>query len=526
MSGQSARASVPQVAAVGRRERMHVGSDEIVIGKDILELLTSAMYVDPMSIYREYIQNAADSIDEARAQDLLDNREAGRVEITFDQTTRGVRIRDNGVGIGGRNFVRRLTALGASGKRGTSARGFRGVGRLAGLGYAQELIFRSRVGGEKRISELTWDCRQLRASLRSADVDTGISGLIQSMVTTTRFESDKYPERFFEVELRGIVRLRSDRLMNPAAVSEYLSQVAPVPFSPDFQFGDRIRLALKKFVNLGEINIQVVGIDRPVYRPHQNAFMIDDRRSVSFERLEILEIPGMDGDVAGIAWVLHHDYEGGLPTNSFIKGLRLRSGNVQVGDHTLLEELFPEPRFNGWSVGEVHVLDRRIVPNGRRDHFEQNTHFHNLTNHLSPITRNIARLCRSSSIKRRWVREYESQRDGVRERINVIQQRSLPAKDKGDVALAAERGLVQMDKIGKMDLFQDDDALELSAATNALRAELSAVMEDLTEDTSPLARLPVERRNMYEHLFALIYECSSNRVAAKSLIDRILLKVT
>ena len=31
---------------------------------------------------------------------------------------------------------------------------------------------------------------------------------------------------------------------------------------------------------------------------------------------------------------------------------------------------------------------------------------------------------------------------------------------------------------------------------------------------------------MYEHLFALIYECSTNRTAAKALIDRILHKVT
>ena len=36
-----------------------------LIGKDVLELLSSAMYIDPLSIYREYVQNAADSIDAA-----------------------------------------------------------------------------------------------------------------------------------------------------------------------------------------------------------------------------------------------------------------------------------------------------------------------------------------------------------------------------------------------------------------------------------------------------------------------------
>ena len=35
---------------------------KIVVGKDIIELLGSAMYRDPLCIYREYIQNAVDSM--------------------------------------------------------------------------------------------------------------------------------------------------------------------------------------------------------------------------------------------------------------------------------------------------------------------------------------------------------------------------------------------------------------------------------------------------------------------------------
>jgi molecular chaperone HtpG len=42
---------------------------------------------------------------------------------------------------------------------------------------------------------------------------------------------------------------------------------------------------------------------------------------------------------------------------------------------------------------------------------------------------------------------------------------------------------------------------------------------------TPLARLSPPKRRMYEHLFGLIYECSTNQVAAKALIDRILLKI-
>ena len=36
----------------------------------------------------------------------------------------------------------------------------------------------------------------------------------------------------------------------------------------------------------------------------------------------------------------------------------------------ILQEIFKEKRFNSWCVGEIHILDNRIMANGRRDNFE------------------------------------------------------------------------------------------------------------------------------------------------------------
>src|ERR1700683_4931799 len=119
-------------------DRLMAIDSDVIVGKDILELLSSSMYLDPITIYREYVQNSADAIDQAGGST------AGRVSIYVDATFRTIRIRDNGIGVPSTDFVKRLTAFGASKKRGTSARGFRGVGRLAGLGYCRELVFRSR----------------------------------------------------------------------------------------------------------------------------------------------------------------------------------------------------------------------------------------------------------------------------------------------------------------------------------------------------------------------------------------------
>ncbi len=115
---------------------------KIIIGKDILELLSNAMYVEPLTIYREYLQNSADSIDDAVKDGLLENHEKGRVDINIDHLNRKITIRDNGSGLSNKDFEKRMTAFGASRKRDTDARGFRGVGRLAGIAYCRELIFR------------------------------------------------------------------------------------------------------------------------------------------------------------------------------------------------------------------------------------------------------------------------------------------------------------------------------------------------------------------------------------------------
>ena len=47
-------------------------SQKPIVGKDILEILTTGMYLDPLVIYREYIQNSVDAIDEALSENILD----------------------------------------------------------------------------------------------------------------------------------------------------------------------------------------------------------------------------------------------------------------------------------------------------------------------------------------------------------------------------------------------------------------------------------------------------------------------
>jgi len=521
---QQAVVPVVRLRAQEKQEEWHPRAKEIVIGKDILELLSSSMYIDPMTIYREYVQNAADSIDEARKSSILGPRAAGRVDIDLNATARSIQIRDNGGGIKWSDFETRLTAFGASTKRGTTARGFRGVGRLAGLGYCQELIFRSRAAGEARISELKWDCRNLKTALRAVEFSGDLAKLVGEVVSVRRVTSAGYPQHFFEVELRGLVRHRNDRLLNTTAVTEYLSQVAPVPFAPDFPFANEISAALAPHVALGNVEIRVGDMAEPVYRPHRRRLEIGEGTYDEFSGVEIKTLPSGDGGVAAVAWILHHGYTGAIPSKALVKGLRLRSGNIQVGDSSLLEELFPEPRFNAWSVGEVHVIDRHIIPNGRRDYFEQSTHLDHLLNHLTPMARDVARRCRASSIQRKRLRDFELGEASVCEKLSIVHQGTLGVRQRTRFLRDISTSLAAMEKIANFEMFESGASKRLKQTIRRLRSRVDRLARR-APTAAPLSRLSPSQRTMYEHFFGLIYECSANRTAAKALVDRILIKI-
>jgi molecular chaperone HtpG len=485
----------------------------IVIGKDILELLSSSMYLDPLTIYREYVQNSADAIEEQSSQ-------PGTVSIFLDPTFRTIRIRDNGGGVPAAEFVKRLTSFGASKKRGTAARGFRGVGRLAGLGYCRELVFRSLGSSERTVRELVWDCRAIRALIQNKEA-IDLATVVQKVVAERELPPEGDASPFFEVELRGVVRHRNDQLLNAVAVQDYLSQVAPVPFHPGFSFGKAISATLAPHVRLGELDIRVNG-GEPIYRPHRDSFQVSGGLTDKFADIEWLEVPSVDGtELAAVSWFLHHGYTGALPNLTLVKGVRLRTGNVQVGDGNLLEELFVEPRFNSWSVGEIHVLDRRIVPNGRRDHFEQNTHFANVLNKVALVAREISRRCRQGSIERQWLRDFDMHEGTAKEKIEIVRQRSAP-KATLEVLLAEARASVaKMGKISGSESFAFLDRPELVRRYESLRDTVDA-LADLDDSVDPLAALPRKRQEFYREMIQLIYKCSLNRVAAKALVDRIL----
>ena len=139
------------------------------------------MYENSYTVYREYIQNSADSIDKAVESGLLSANNAF-IDITIDEYKRKVSIYDNACGIPKDLFKKVLSNIADSQKDRTKEKGFRGIGRLAGIAYCNKLIFKSSYKGEDVMSIMTWDGEILRNVLADKNQHPSASDLVDRII--------------------------------------------------------------------------------------------------------------------------------------------------------------------------------------------------------------------------------------------------------------------------------------------------------------------------------------------------------
>ena len=365
-----------------------------IVGGDLLRLITAGMYDTPLVLYREYLQNAADAVA---------SHGSGTVHILIDRIRSQVVVRDDGTGLTPREAARRLIDVGRSSKDRTLDRGFRGIGRLSALAFADQVQFTTRTCAAEPVTEVTWSGRTLRGpDLAHVDATTAI----ERCTTLRQLLHGDWPERFFQVTVDRIHRHAASTLLNEDAVKSYIGEVCPVPMANAFPLASHVREFLATHTDYFVLDVRVNDDDSRVKRPFGETIPLTDKYGAAFERLETRIIPTIDGDKpAAVVWLAHTPYAGSIPRGVGVRGLRARMGNIQIGSDRIFEHLFLEPRFNGWCVGEVHILDKRIVPNGRRDYFEPSPHQRNLEHHVGAIAHEISSQCRQASSQRNKLRQ-------------------------------------------------------------------------------------------------------------------------
>lgn len=384
--------------------------ENVVVGKYTLESLTNGMYYDPLDLYREYIQNAVDSID-------VDVEENGKqvseysINIEIDELANSVSIMDNGNGISITKAAQTLIDIGNSDKDKRKLRGFRGIGRLAGLGYCDELIFITSHRGEDKSTKVCFDTLQLRKLMSYADDEMVSIDDVMKRIIDIKYDEEEKNAHYFTVIMEGVKE--KNKLLNKEVVTNYIKQHAPIPFSGEFHWSSPIKEKCRLLgYEISEYHIKLN--EQDLYKPYRDSFICDrvKRREDSIYDIDVKPFY-REEKIAAILWTGVSGFYGTVLDNQ-IKGIRIRQGNILVGDKSTCNRLFKEERFNGWLIGELYVIDPELVVNARRDYFEQNEAHYDLSEDFlvwsSDKTRAIRKLSyeRTLDSKKRIVAEARS----------------------------------------------------------------------------------------------------------------------
>ena len=378
--------------------------DEAVqVGKYTLESLTTGMYSDPKIVYREYIQNSVDSLENALAIGLIE-RQSMRIDIIVDAENSYISIRDNGAGISHAESRATLMNVGNSKKRNSSNRGFRGIGRLGGMSYCDTLVFSTSAENEKVKTVVTFDCKRLRQLLIPGQYEDLSLSAVLEQITTIETLPEKAEKHYFVVEMKDVSSF-SD-LLDIDGVKSYITQVAPLPYqSRHFIYISQ----LKSFLSDNGYSVEefpiFVGEDEsdlePVYKPNKSRFHSDRNKKTVDEITSMTYFDVRVGDeLYALGWYGNCGWYGFL-SDKELCGIRVRKGNILIGDSKTMNGIFREARFNGWTQGEIFILTDKLVPNARRDDFEQNDAYRELVQILSDtIGSDIPKKIREASTTR------------------------------------------------------------------------------------------------------------------------------
>ena len=346
--------------------------DNPKIGKDVIESLTLGMYEDCRFIYREYIQNAADQIDKAIESNLLKKGEE-EIHVIIKENERIIRIEDNATGIQNDKVEPILRNIAHSTKKRGIDKGFRGIGRLGGLGYCSKLIFETSFSGEPVKSIMTWDAELLKFIINDRDQNEEAIDVLSKVTNTVTKQEDK-DAHYFHVIMEDVT---SDDLLDVNRVRDYLSMVAPVDIASKFIF----RNDINKFMKANELTIDTYNIfinGEQIYKPYTNCIYED----LNGGKKKIDDILGVDflmskdknDNIIYWGWYSLSRLNGQMKQKNIARGIRLRKENIQIGDEEICKKFFSkteDQRFSFYFFGEIHAVGKGLIPNSRRDYFSE-----------------------------------------------------------------------------------------------------------------------------------------------------------
>jgi molecular chaperone HtpG len=377
--------------------------EAIEVGSFFLETLTTGMYEDPFHCIREYVQNGFDGIQDAIRAGIL-KEDDGRILISIAGTPRApsLTIRDNGIGIAAAQAYSTLVSLGASRKTPAQHAGFRGIGRLAGIAYCTTLRFTTTLRGEPTATIVEFDCGRVRGYFSPGAEPVDVRIVVRSSVKTRTIPENE-SEHYTQVEMLRLVNLGLEFVQTPK-LQPYLRQVCPVEYQDTFDFSDRIQSLAKSFgERLSTVHVEMRQKRERVaiLKPYKNSYPTARRNVAStIHNVEVFT----SKEHGWFGWIGISNFPGEI-VDEMAAGLRFRMKNIQIGNSEIIEGIAEEltaagteRRLQPWAVGEIFITNSQVVPNARRDGFEDGAAWRAIRKDIKErVVKRIVKLVRGAS---------------------------------------------------------------------------------------------------------------------------------
>lgn len=358
----------------------------IIIGRSLLETLSSALYEDPIILFREYVQNSLDAYNQATQDEGLPELTDFAVTIDIDRENRNILIRDNGYGIKSADQFRKdMLSFGDSTKANkTQFIGFRGIGRMAALPFCDKLVFRNKVAGAESIDICEWRGSDYRTLLNDESTSTeDFVKTVERIATISTEKCEKDDTHYFEVSIYNYGIEVSEVLANPSFVQS-VKKLLPIKYSDDFSAGSIIAERYRAFMNenLTDHMCSVI-LDgdelRKGYTDKQNKL---DSGIMFWEIREASSGKGKLGDKVGLLWfTFNKKIEASSLKDDPYYGILVRSKNVLMGNNDTFADLCHSSREHVATYseltstlrgvyGELLINSSNLKDNARREWFK------------------------------------------------------------------------------------------------------------------------------------------------------------
>ena len=357
--------------------------NNIFVGRNLLETITSALYESPIILFREYVQNSLDAYNNATKYEDKEKIPDFKVDINIDKTNRKITILDNGYGIkNSEKFVNDMLRFGDSEKADRSQFiGFRGIGRISALPFCETLIFENKRDNASNIDTCIWQGKKYRELLNSNATDNAtFEETVRSIVKINHEPCDVNERHYFKVEILNY-SAEIDDLLEPINFEASLTRLLPIKYSDSFMASQKIEAKYKEFMNedLDDFMCSVVLDGKELRKNYTDDIHVLDSNVIFWEIHEKSNGNQKPGDKIGLLWFTFNRKMIASKDSNY--GIMVRSKNILMGNNDTFAAVCANSKEHVGTYseltatlrgvyGELLINSPNLTDNARRDWFK------------------------------------------------------------------------------------------------------------------------------------------------------------